>query len=397
VLEDIDAAIRQDGEGAGCGKSSEQPKALSFDELKKKVEEINQKLKSREVPKQIKKDAERLETEFLPKLLEYEVHLNIMGGRNSYSKTDHDATFMRMKEDHMKNGQLKPAYNVQISTENNFVTNITNHQTPGDTTTFKPHLDNFNQNYNRFPKRSIADSGYGGLENYDYLEHNNIGIFVKYNYFHKEQGKKFRLDITRPENLYYNEENDWYICPMGQRMLPVQRGERETSTGYRYPVTIYQSQNCGNCPLRGACHKQAGNRKIEVNRKLHKHRQTARNNLTSELGRELRGRRCSEVEQTFGQIKWNKKFNRFLLRGLPKISIEISLIALAHNFEKLSKRLIERNLGSFYSNKLAIYCFLNKSRGKFKGQDQEKGILINFKTRPTQILSVQFDKLKKAA
>lgn len=397
VLDEIDTAIRQDDEDAECTKNSDLPKALTFEELNEKVEAINQKLKTQDVPKQIKKDAEKLEKEFLPKLLEYEVHLNIMGDRNSYSKTDHDATFMRMKEDHMKNGQLKPAYNVQISTENNFITNFTNHQTPGDTTTFKTHLDAFNQHYNRFPKRSIADAGYGGLENYDYLESNNIDNFVKYNYFHKEQEKKFKLDISRPENLYYNAENDYFICPMGQRMLPVYSGERETSTGYKYPITIYQAQNCSNCPIRGACHKQSGNRKMEINTRLIKHKQIARNNLTSEFGKELRGRRCSEVEQTFGQIKWNKKFNRFLLRGLPKISIEIGLIALAHNFEKLSKRLIKKNIDLIYFDKLALNSNLGFCSIILKNRNLKNDKILNIETLSIQMFLKNSFQLKKAA
>lgn len=363
----------------------------------KKVEEINQRLKSQEVPKQVKKNVEILEKEFLPKLLEYELHLNIMGDRNSYSKTDHDATFMRMKDDHMKNGQLKPAYNVQISTENNFITNFTNHQTPGDTTTFKPHLDTFNQLYNKYPERSVADAGYGGLENYDYLESNNIDNFVKYNYFHKEQEKKFKLDISRPENLYYSQVNDYYICPMGQKIRPIYSEYRKTSTGYKYPVTIYQAQNCSTCPLRGACHKQAGNRKIEINVKLVKHKQIARNNLTSELGRELRGRRCSEVEQTFGQIKWNKKFNRFLLRGLPKISIEIGLIALAHNFEKLSKSLIKRTISIAYFRNVNSYYTFRSWFIIFRKCRMEKGKTINNKTKAITILVKNEIEIKKAA
>ncbi len=104
--------------------------------------------------------------------------------------------------------------------------------------------------------------------------------------------------------------------------------------------------------MRGACHKQSGNRKIEVNKQLIKYKQQTRENLLSEKGRELRGRRCAEVEQTFGQIKWNKKFNRFLLRGLPKVSIEIGLIAIAHNLQKLAMLLSSDKIPGFYTQSL---------------------------------------------
>jgi hypothetical protein len=294
----------------------------------------------------------------LPKLQEYELHLKILGERNSYSKTDHDATFMRMKEDHMKNGQLKPAYNIQLSTENNFITNYTVHQNPGDTTTFQDHLNSFNEKYGTYPKRQVADAGYGGLENYDFMKEKQIENYVKYNYFHKEQTRKFKSDISKPENLYYNEEGDYFICPMGQKMRPVENGKRETSTGYQYDVTIYEAENCSTCPLRGACHKQKGNRRIEINKRLIKHKQIARDNLTSELGIELRRKRNSEVEQTFGQLKSNKGFKRFLLRGIPKISVELGLIALAHNFQKLHKHLIDNEIHEIFEQ---ILNFLRQS------------------------------------
>ena len=171
---------------------------------------------------------------------------------------------------------------------------------------------------------------------------------MKYNYFHKEQGKKFKSDISRIENLYYNIEQDCYICPMGQKMLPIGTPQkRKSDLGYEYEVVIYQAYNCSNCPLRGACHKQKGNRKIEVNKKLIQYKRQSKENLLSEKGRELRGRRSTEVEQTFGQIKWNKKFNRFLLRGLPKVSIEIGIIAIAHNLQKLAMALTSHKISGF--------------------------------------------------
>ena len=186
------------------------------------------------------------------------------------------------------------------------------------------------------------------MENYEFLDDNHIESYVKYNYFHKEQTKKFKSDISRIENLYYNIEQDCYICPMGQKMQPVGNPQKRMSDlGYEYEVVIYQAFNCNNCPLRGACHKQKGNRNIEVNKQLIKFKQQTRENLLSEQGRTLRGRRCSEVEQTFGQIKWNKKFTRFLLRGIPKVSVEMGLIAIAHNLQKLAMLLIKCNMTVF--------------------------------------------------
>jgi len=330
--------------------------------LDQKIAQLNESLKKKENPnKKINRKLNKLYTEAMPKLKEYESHLQTMGQRNSYSKTDPDATFMRMKEDHMKNGQLKPAYNIQLSTEANFITNYSVHQRPGDTGTYKSHMKLYNQRYDRYPERAIADAGYGSLENYGFLDENSIESYVKYNFFHKEQSKKFKSDISRIENLYYNIEHNYYICPMGQKMQPVGNPQKRTSDlGYEYEVVIYQAFNCNNCPLRGACHKQKGNRKIEVNKQLIKYKQQTKENLLSEEGRKLRGRRCSEVEQTFGQIKWNKKFTRFLLRGIPKVSVEVALLAIAHNLQKWAILLTECNM-EFICQKLRL--LLIKLRG----------------------------------
>jgi transposase len=337
VLKNIENEIAQEEKA----QEENQPSSpISSEELDKKIAKLNEQLTQNGAGKKAFKQVDKLKNEALPKLQEYERHLQKMGERNSYSKTDPDATFMRMKEDHMKNGQLKPAYNVQLSTEHNFITNYSIHQRPGDTATYKEHLESYNQKYGHYPDQAIADAGYGSLENYEFLDTHHIESYVKYSYFHKEQSKKFKNDITRIENLYYNAQHDFYICPMGQKMLPTGENKKHKSDlGYEYEATIYQAINCNGCPLNGACHKQKGNRKIEVNKQLIEYKRQSRENLLSEKGRELRGRRCSEVEQTFGQIKWNKKFSRFLLRGVPKVSIEIGIIAIAHNLQKLAMML----------------------------------------------------------
>lgn len=352
VLEEINQAIEEDD----CKQEEiEKITTITSEELKQKIEALNAKLSEKEASKKLIKKTEKLEKESLTKLQEYELHLKKMGNRNSYSKTDTDATFMRMKEDHMKNGQLKPAYNVQVSTENNFITNFSIHQNPTDTTTLKPHLLSYKDKYECLPEIEITDAGYGSMENYDFLEENDIENFVKYNYFYIEQSKKFKNDITRVENLHYNTEEDYFVCPMGQHMQPIEKAKRKSEAGYQYEVTIYQAWNCNGCPLNGACHKQKGNRKIEVNKKLIAHKQKARENLNSDIGIELRGRRCSEVEQTFGQIKWNKKFNRFLLRGLPKVKIEFGLIAIAHNIQKLHKAIMDGKIKGVLNYILCIF------------------------------------------
>lgn len=89
----------------------------------------------------LKKPLKQIREDFLLRLAKYEQQKAIFGDRNSYSKTDPDATFMRMKEDHMKNGQLKPGYNVQMATENQFILFYSVHQRPTDTRCLIPHME----------------------------------------------------------------------------------------------------------------------------------------------------------------------------------------------------------------------------------------------------------------
>lgn len=243
---------------------------------------------------------------------------------------------MRTKDDHMQNGQLKPCYNWQFSTNNQFVVNFTVAQTTTDTTTLAEHLSEHESLYDQYPEVATADSGYGSEENYEFLEKNAIESYVKFNYFHKEQTKKFKANIFHKDNLYYNKNNDCFYCPMGQKMEKSGTVIKKTRTGFIQQITHYKSQNCTGCPLRGQCHKAKGERVIEVNHNLERHKQKARNKLLSEQGVKRRGQRCADVEATFGLIKQNKGFRRFMLRGKEKVEIETGLIAIAHNLSKVS-------------------------------------------------------------
>lgn len=372
ILKEIDLVIEADGTENSVEAS---PATISSQELGQRIEKINEKIAEKDLDKKAKKKlstkVNNLKKKSLPKLQEYETKLKILGERNSYSKTDHDATFMRMKDDHMKNGQLKPAYNLQYSTESTFVTNYSLHQNPGDTATLKPHLEQFNQLYSCYPEEEVADAGYGSEQNYEYLEQNDISAYVKYNWFHKEQSKKFKQDISRVENLHYNSTADYFVCPMGQKMLPVRKSTRKSELGHKSEITHYRAQNCQRCPMNGACHKQQGSREIQVSHKLRGYKKQAKEKLKSEKGVKLRKRRCAEVEQVFGQIKSNKGFNRFLLRGLEKVSIEIGLVSIAHNIQKFFKWLQEpENKGCFSfncKNKCQNYLFgKNNKKSRLK-------------------------------
>lgn len=189
--------------------------------------------------------------------------------------------------------------------------------------------------------KSVADAGYGSEENYEFMEDNNIQAFVKYNYFHKEQTKSFKNDAFLVQNLYYNETEDYYVCPMGQHMKKVDDSTRESASGYKSHLSVYQSINCNGCPLRCLCHSAKGNRRIEVNHNLNRHKEKVRENLTSEEGRMHRSRRSVEPESVFGQTKSNKKYSRFrhFDKDEPeKAMMDFAIVAIAFNMLKLYRK-----------------------------------------------------------
>ena len=316
-------------------------KEISQKVIQQTVEQIDTKLSGNEkASKKSKAKLRYIKQNFEKNLRKYEEQEAILGERNSYSKTDPDATFMRMKEDHMQNGQLKPGYNAQISTENQIIVNYTLHQNPTDTKTLKPHLENLKETYGEEIFKKIesitADAGYGSEENYDYLEKEKLTAYVKYNTFDKEQDKNYqkKQKTFSKENLYYHQEEDYYVCPMGQKMHKTHESTKTTQAGYIQQLSHYQAQNCEGCPLRGVCFKAQGNRSIERNHNLERHKEKVRELLTSQTGIQKRKQRSADVEPVFAQMKHNNNFRRFSLKGIQKTELEFGLMALAHNLRK---------------------------------------------------------------
>ena len=326
VLEQIEEGIVNDNQ-----PDDDPPTPIDSEDLKKRIAQINREKLSKEDKKAVKS----LEEKHLPKLQEYENHLNTLGNRNSYSKTDKEATFMRMKDDHMKNGQLKPAYNVQIGTENQFYTHFDFFPNPTDFLTFIPFNTGFMERYNKMPVKQVADAGYGSEENYEFMQDNEIEAFVKYPLFHAEQKRKYKNDAFLAHNLYYNADKDYFVCPMGQHMEKVGSSTRKNDSGYVSNTTLYQAKNCNGCPLKCLCHTAKGNRQIEINHKLNEYRRKARELLTSEEGVLHRSRRPIEPESVFGQTKANKQYDRFRHFGLDKVKMDFTIFAIAFNIGKL--------------------------------------------------------------
>ena len=320
-------------------ESRETPAAeeLTAEEVAERVDRIREKVDAANLSKEERKALKQIETDAVPRMNRYKEQLETMGSRNSYSKTDPDATFMRMKEDAMLNGQLKPGYNVQISTENQFITNFGIYQRPTDTLTMISYLESFKTRYGMQSEEIVADSGYGSEENYEYMFRNGMTPYVKYNMFHVEQRRGYRNNPFRVSNLFYNPDDDFYVCPMGQKMKFIRQEKRYTASGYQQTVSVYRASRCQGCPLRGQCHKSKRDRQIEVNHSLDDYKARAKELLTSEQGLKHRSKRPIEPEAVFGQIKECGRFRRLRLKGLTGAKIDFGLKALAHNLRKLAQ------------------------------------------------------------
>ena len=349
--------------------------------LSDKLNEGLEKQKNKEEKKKeqkIKKIIKKIDNDFKPRLEKYNKDLEIIGeNRNSYSKTDTDATFMHMKEDHMRNGQLKPGYNIQVGSCNGFVVNWSTHQNRNDNGTLIPHLERYERFFNKLPKSIGADSGYGNQENYEYLKEKHIKNYIKYPLFHKEQTKKFKSMKYNWQNMGYDEINDKFICPEGKKLEYVKTRYDKTETGFIQENRVYECSDCSNCTHKSECTKAQGNRQIRFNKKLWQLKNVARRNLMSEKGLEMRGKRAEYSEGIFGQIKWNMGFKRFLLRGLDKVDLEWGLLCFALNIKRMNKKDIEKlkeiamvkavslskNITEFLKQKIQllsswIFCFL---------------------------------------
>ena len=330
ILRDIEQVIEEES------KDTTKDIELTTEEFSSRVERIKERMQRDGMTKQQRKQIKELDSA-VEKMAEYDHKKEVLGSRNSYSKSDEDATFMRMKEDAMLNGQLKPGYNVQISTENQFITNYGIYQRPTDTGTLIDYLESFKERYGIKSKEVVADAGYGSEQNYNYMLENEMVPYVKYNYFHKEQKRTQRNNPYLQQNLIYDKEQDVFICPNNKTLIHTDTYTRTTELGYESKVDKYECEDCSDCPLKSECTKARGNREIEVNHTLNEYKRQVRELLTSERGLYHRSKRPVEPEAVFGQIKDAHHFRRFRLRSLPKVNIEFGLIAMAHNLQKLAK------------------------------------------------------------
>jgi len=269
---------------------------------------------------------------------EYEEKLFTMGNtRNSYSKTDPDATFMHMKEDHMRNGQLKPGYNVQIAVNSEYITCVAAFPNRTDSGTLQPFLRQLERKHRQKYRAVVADAGYESLDNYLYLEDNGQTSCIKPINYEAQKAKKFKAQIGRRENMQYNEQEDCYICAEGRKLHFRRESTQLDKQGRFQTVAFYRCESCADCQHRQACckAKDDASKEIKVSTEFLRLSQQSQENIMTPQGILLRINRSIQVEGAFGVLKNDRKFKRFLMRGRTNISTELYLLCLAFDLKKL--------------------------------------------------------------
>ena len=271
--------------------------------------------------------------------LKYTQQLAILGERNSYSKTDTDATFMRMKEDHMRNGQLKAGYNLQVASNHQFVLGYDLYPNPTDTRTLKPFLDTMLETFQHLPGKIVGDSGYGSESNYEMImDDYERTALIPYNTYYKEKKKKYKDDEIHPANWPYDATNDLYICPDDREIRFDRYTKRTDKCGYTRSFKMYASDDCSGCPLYDMCIKSEKqiNKRIQKNMNLEYFKAQVNHQLSTKENREIYQQRKVDIETVFGNLKANLSFRRFSVRGMRKVKIETGLALLALNLRKFT-------------------------------------------------------------
>ena len=300
----------------------------------------------------IQKSIESLEM-YIGKLKEYIHKLYACGERNSYSKTDPDATFMRMKEDHMLNGQLKPAYNLQHGVDSEYITWLTINPNPTDTKTLIPFLKDMEQNLGFKYTEIVADAGYESEENYLFIEANGQTAFIKPNNYEISKKRRFKTDIGKMENMDYDKENDFYICKNNRKLTAQYEKKGKTATGYRRTTTVYKCSDCSGCPYKTDCIKgnncktsmEQRNKTLYVSKTMKQKRAEDLERITSPYGIQLRVNRSIQAEGSFASVNEDMEFRRYMYRGKENVTAQSVILAIAHNINKLHNKIQSEKTG----------------------------------------------------
>ena len=286
----------------------------------------------------------------------YEYYLRRMKDRNSLSKTDESATFMHLKEDHMRNSQLKPAYNIQIAVDAEYIVaaEIFNDRT--DVNTFVPFMEKIKNQLGIKYMYPTADAGYESEENYTYFESNEQKPCIKPANYEQTKTRKYKNDIGRAENMQYDEKSDTYTCHYGRKLVNVGMRKSKTSSGYISEKTMYQCESCKGCPYKSQCIKhnarcntplEERTKRFELSKTFKKQREEMLERINTKQGILLRINRSIQVEGAFGVLKEDMGFRRFLTRGTANVRTEILILCLAYNIQKLHNKTVANRQGQF--------------------------------------------------
>lgn len=285
---------------------------------------------------------------FLDRQLLYDLHNSRFEGRNSYSKTDTDATFMHMKDDHMRNAQLKPGYNVQIGVDSEYIVAVDLFSDRNDVWTLVPFLEQMKKRLGYTYPSVTADSGYESEEGYHYLEKNRQNAYIKPQTYEKWKKRSFKRDISKRENMGYDEESDCYTCHMGKKLRREYIKKQKSKSGYESEITVYECVGCEGCCCKETCTKAQGNKRLYVSKEFIRKRQKSYENIKSEQGILYRMNRSIQVEGAFGVLKNDYEFQRFLLRGKTKVKLEVLLLSFGYNINKFHAKIQNERLGSHF-------------------------------------------------
>lgn len=298
---------------------------------------------------QFQRDIEAIE-ECIQKTEQYAEYSSIFRGRNSFSKTDNDATFMHMKEDHMRNGQLKPSYNMQIGVDSEYIVNAKLFSERTDQLTLIPFLEDTKEKTGIKYKEIVADAGYESEENYVYLDKQKQESYIKPTNY--ETSKKKNKNKYATQNFIYNADEDNYVCPERQILNPIQTKHSKSKSGYVSEKTIYGCENCHNCPNRHLCTTSPTGRKVQRAKVFANFRNESLRNISTPKGIELRMNRSIQVEGAFGVLKQDYGFRRFLTRGNKSVTVEMLLLCFAYNINKLHNKTIKKRRKSHLFEKM---------------------------------------------
>jgi transposase len=300
---------------------------------------------------ELQRDIETLR-EMLLRKGRYAVYQETFKGCNSFSKTDSDATFMRMKDDHMRNAQLKPGYNIQLGVEGEYIVGVHVSSERSDQLALIPLLENMGEHLGKRYKDVTADAGYESEENYTYFEDKVTECYIKPQNYERSKTKKYKSNMALRENMTYDRAADAYICQAERRLEAVYTGKRKSKSGFESEITYYVCENCEDCPYKKQCTRAKGNRTMQVSKKFIEQRKESLNRITGEKGIMLRMNRSIQVEGAFGVIKQDYGFRQFLLRGNKKVLAEILLLAMGYNINKLHNKIRNNRTGKQLFEKL---------------------------------------------